>query len=70
MLNKLISDNPQIFNDLNGRKVMLNKSLLSLDDVSILEKEAGINFLYNMRPLNDRIKEEEIVKLINLLGIK
>ena len=70
MLNKLMVENQQIFNELKDKAVVLNKSMLSNDDVSILANEAGINFVYNMKPLNDRINNDEIINFVNLLGIK
>ena len=70
MLNRLIVENQQIFKELIGKKVILNKSLLSSGDVSILSNEAGVDFVYNLAPLNDRVNNNEIVKLIDVLGLK
>ena len=70
MLNKLMVANQNIFRELSGKKVVLNKSMLLPKDVSVLANEAGINFIYNLRALNDRINNEDIVKFINTLGIR
>lgn len=69
-LNKLMADNRNVFVVLNGKKIVLNQSLLSNNDVVTLSREAGINFFYNLPPLNDRIRNNEIVKLLSALNIK
>ena len=68
-LNRLMMENKLIFNELKDKKVILNKSLLSQEDISILENEAGIKFFYNLCPVNDRDNNVEIDGLYhNLLG--
>lgn len=69
-LNGLMAVNRNIFTELKGRKVLLNKSLLSPSDIRILEGEAGLQFFFSVEPLNDRIFNDTISKLLNLLGIK
>ena len=69
-LNGLMAVNRNIFNELKNKKVLLNKSLLSPNDVNTLENEAGLKFFFCIEPLNDRIFNNTISKLLNLLGIK
>ena len=69
-LNGLMATNKNIFKELKGKKILLNKSLLSSSDVKTLESEAGLEFLANIEPLNDRKNNDSIVKLIGILGIK
>lgn len=69
-LNGLMATNRNIFKELKGKKVLLNKSLLSPDDIKILEREAGLEFYDSIGPLNDRILNDSISKLLDLLGIK
>lgn len=68
-LNSLMATNKNIFVELRGKKVVLNKSLLTPNDIHTLESEAGLEFLCNIEPLNDRISNDSIVKLLGLLGI-
>ena len=70
MLNKLMLENRNIFKELSNQKVVLNKSMLSKEDVNILSNEAGMKFIYSIGPLNDRLNNEEIVKFIDVLGLK
>ena len=51
-------------------KVLLNKSLLSPNDIQTLESEAGIKFFDIIEPLNDRIFNDSIAKLLELLNLK
>lgn len=60
-LNQLMSIKPRTFKDLDGKKIVLNKSLLSSKDVLELEYEARTKFFFNMPPLNDRDKNSQIV---------
>ena len=69
-LNGLMATNKNAFKELNNQCVLLNMSLLSKNDVRTLESEAGINFFYTLEPLNDRIFNDSISKLLDLFGIK
>lgn len=53
-LNKLTLINPNIFRELSGKKVVLNKSLLDKDDIANFEVESGIKIYYTIPPLNDK----------------
>ena len=48
---------------------MLNKSMLSNKDVEELENESGLQFFFNMPPLNDRIKNDAITNLLDNIGM-
>ena len=68
-LNELMATNREIFKELKDKCVILNKSLLSPNDIRTLESEAGMHFFYNITPLNDRIMNDTISQLLNLLVI-
>lgn len=60
-LNKMMLVNKNIFDKLYGKKIVLNKSLLTAKDVSDFEYESHSKILFNMPPLNDReINREEL----------
>jgi hypothetical protein len=69
-LNKLMAESKFIFKSLNNKKVILNKSLLSSNDVKALANEAGIDIFYNLEPLNDRISNNSVIKLLEMLNVK
>ena len=68
-LNKLMKRNKSIIATLRGKKVVLNKSLLTGKEVSEFEFESGLNITYNMPPLNDRKRNEIIVDFMQRLNI-
>lgn len=67
-INQLMMGNRNIFNELKGKKVILNKSLLSDNDINTFAREAGISIYFNLPPLNDRIYNPVIDKLLSKLG--
>lgn len=68
-INRLLMANRMAFNNLKGKKVVLNKSLLTQKDSSILGKEANISIYFNIPPLNDRILNPILNDLILKLGL-
>lgn len=53
-LNKLMLINPKVFKELSGKKIILNKSLLSKKDITNFEVETGLKVYYTIPPLNDK----------------
>ena len=48
---------PKVLKNLEGKKVILNQSLLSSKDVLDFEYESKLKIFYNMPPLDEREKE-------------
>lgn len=68
-LNKLSIINPKIFGELKGKKLILNKSLLSDDDISNFEVESELKVYYNIPPVNDKKDNSNIIlPLLEKLG--
>ena len=68
-LNKLIYNDKEIFEKLDGKKIVLNKSVLSEKDVDDFEKESGSKVFFNMPYLDDKLNNQEIVnKFLSSLG--
>jgi len=68
-LNKLLKRNRNIFTKLNGKKIVLNKSLLTNKDVNEFEFEAKTNIFYNMPPLDDRARNPILGDFLARLGL-
>jgi len=69
-LNKMMLINRDIFEKLYGKKIVLNKSLLSEKDVTDFEYESHSKILFNMPPLNDREQNEEVLQsFVEKLGL-
>ena len=68
-LNKLAIINPKIINDIKGKKVVLNKILLSESEIADFEVETRIKVYYNIPPLNDKKDNSDILSpLLEKLG--
>lgn len=68
-LNKLMLLNAQSLQGLKGKKVILNQSLLSSQDISNFEYESRVNVFYNLVPLDERAKNlPELNKMLVKLG--
>lgn len=59
-LNKMMLINKNIFDKLYGKKIILNKSLLSSKDITDFEYESHSKIAYSIPPLNDRDLNDEI----------
>lgn len=68
-LNKLIKLNNNVFQRLKGRKIILNKSLLSEKEISNFESEAKIEVFYNIPALNERKRNEIIYDFLEKLNL-
>ena len=70
-LNKMMLINKNIFDKLYGKKIVLNKSLLTAKDVTDFEYESHSKVLHNLPPLNDRsLNEEELMELVEKLELE
>ncbi len=67
-LNKLMKKNADIFTELGGKKIILNKSLLDTKDVAEFEYEAKAKIFYSIPPLNDRMFSRNLDSLLARLG--
>lgn len=67
-LNKMMVMNKDIFDKVYGKKLVLNKSLLTEKDIKDFEFESHSSVACNIPPLNDRNNNiEELSKLIELI---
>ena len=69
-LNGLMANNKDAFKELKNKKVLLNKCLLSKNDIRDLASEAGIEFFDSIAPFNDRDECSVIYDLLENMNIK
>lgn len=68
-IQKLMTFNPNSLDTLKSKKVILNKSLLSSNDIANFEYESKLKIYYNLVPLNDRLRSiPELKDLLVKLG--
>ncbi len=63
-VNKLVVQNRNVFNELKGKYVILNKSMLSDNEKGIFSQEAKIPFYASVSPFNDRKETNALDELI------
>ncbi len=68
-LNKLMRRNRHIFEELKGKKIILNQSLLTKNDVMDFEYEGRTKVFYNIPPLNDRVQNEVLKDFLVKVGL-
>lgn len=68
-LNRLMRKDRNIFEKMKGKHLVLNKSLLSTNDVSDFEFEAKTKMFFALPPLNDRIQNEAIENFLGTIGL-
>ena len=61
--------NRRVFEELRGRKIILNKSLLSNSDIMDFEYEGKTKVFYNIPPLNDRVKNPVLSDFLSKIGL-
>ncbi len=61
-LNKMLLINKDIFDKIIGKKLILNKSLLSSKDVKDFESESHATVVFNVPPLNERMDNKEVLE--------
>jgi hypothetical protein len=67
-LNKLMKRNRNVFNQMSGKKIILNKSLLNTNDIMDFEVEAKTKVFYSVPPLNDRLLSRALDNFLVKLG--
>lgn len=67
-INRLLSIKPKILNELQNKKIVLCPSLLTDKDVKDFEYESRLKVFYNLKPVDDHTKSDEINKLLIKLG--
>ncbi len=68
-LNRLMARDRHIFEKLKGKKLVLNKSLLSNGDIMDFEYESKSKVYYNIPPLNEREKTNAFKDLLVKMSI-
>ena len=68
-LNRLVQKNRSVFSGLEGKKIVLNQSILQANDVYDFENEAGIEVFYNIPPLDERKRNSIISDFLSRLGL-
>lgn len=67
-VNRLLSIKPKILTEIREKRIILCPSLLTDKDVKDFEYESNLKIFYNLKPVDDHTKSEEITNLLIKLG--
>ena len=68
-VNRLMTVNPSTFRNIKDKKIVLNMSVLSSNELNEFEYEAKIKSFYNMPPINERDKNnKDVIDFLTKLG--
>ncbi len=67
-INRLLSIKPKILTELQNKKIILCPSLLTDKDVKDFEFESRLKVFFNLKPVDDHSKSEEVNQLLIKLG--
>ena len=68
-LNRLVKEDNRVFKNLQGKKIILNRSVLSQNDVADFERESGSKVFYNIPNVDDKdSNNKEIRNFLIALG--
>lgn len=67
-LNKLLRLDSKAFNKLKGKKILLNKTLVSGGNIDTFEYETGVEVYGVIKPLDDRSSKPMLGELLSKLG--
>lgn len=61
-LNRLIRQDNRVFERMKGKKIVLNRSVLTSNDVADFEKESGSKVFFNMPNIDDKLDNIKAIK--------
>ena len=68
-MNKLMKTNRMYFNKIRDQKMILNRCVLSKSDIREFEKELGSRLFYVLPPMDDRTRQESVIRLLEAIGL-
>lgn len=68
-INKIAKRDRSIFQKLKDKNIIINKSMISNDEISEFAAETGVKIFTAIRPFNDRSRGQVLTNVLNRLGI-
>ena len=68
-INKAIRRDREVFTRLKDKNIVINKSMISNDDIAEFAGESGLKIFSAIRPINDRSSDAVLTNFLNRLGI-
>lgn len=68
-INKIVKRDREAFNRLKDKKVVINKSMISNNDIAEFAGESGLKIFSAIRPFNDRSNDAILTNFLNRIGV-
>lgn len=68
-INKIVKRDKNVFEKLKDQKIIINKSMISNDEITEFATESGLKIFTAIRPFNDRSRTQVLTGLLNRLGV-
>ena len=68
-INKIVKRDRNVFEKLRNEKIIINKSMISNDEITEFATESGLRIFTAIRPFNDRSRNQVLTNLLNRMGI-
>ena len=68
-INKIVKRDREAFARLRDKKIVINKSMISNDDIAEFAGESGLKIFSAIRPFNDRSNDAVLTNFLNRIGV-
>jgi len=68
-INRIVKRDRNVFQKLKNEKIIINKSMISNDEIAEFAAESGLKIFTALRPFNDRSRTQVLTSLLNRLGL-
>jgi len=68
-INKIVKRDRMIFEKLKNKNIILNKSMISNDEIAEFASETGLKIFTAIRPFNDRSRTQILANFLNRIGL-
>lgn len=68
-INKIVKRDKNVFEKLKNERIIINKSMISNDEITEFATESGLRIFTALRPFNDRSRTQVLTNLLNRMGI-
>ena len=68
-INKIVKRDKNVFEKLKNEKIIINKSMISNDEITEFATESGLRIFTAIRPFNDRSRNQVLTNVLNRMGI-
>ncbi|MBR4262388.1 MAG: hypothetical protein IKQ35_03380 [Bacilli bacterium] len=68
-INKIVKRDREAFNRLKDKKIVINKSMISNDDIAEFAGESGLKIFSAIRPFNDRSNDAVLTNFLTRIGV-